>query len=803
MRPPPTAHHLPARWRDRNYDDFVISRTGSIWLSSEGPVTWRAGEAPAWETLEATDAEAAWAAIERRDGTVWIGTSEGLREVNPASGAITARLLEPASAGYIFNWVRALYEDRAGTLWVGTHGGLYRLDPQAKPFGHVTVDPGQGGDGGDAAVSAVYARRDTLWLGTFGNGLVRVDRRTGLVRRYRHDPSNRTSLRNGIVWSVLGAADGGIWVGTGAGLCRLDARTGRFTWHDLPVPGGSPSQPRVTDIVQEPSGVLWLTTSDGVFRYDPPSGTARGFLLPGPTPGSTDHIAESVLPEDSATVWIGMASGELRRLDPRTGRVDRYVLLTDDARPLASQAVWDIHRDADGPLWVATGAGLSRFDPETRTFRHFFHRDGLPGSVVYSILPDERGALWLGTNRGLSRFDPRGTGGSAFRNFSVADGLRNTEFNRHAAFVDERGEFFLGGMSGVTSFVPERIRENSYVPPVVFTRIETANRERVTEHNPRGLRQLRLSYRDYSFSFELAALSYTNPEQNRYAHFLEGFDKDWVDAGTRRFVRYTNIPPGEYLLRVRGSNNDGAWNEGAVGLALSIAPPYWDTAWFRLLLLAAILGALAWAYHRRVERLLEIERLRLRIAGDLHDDLSSNLSGIAVMGEMIQGRTAFGDDERRELARITMTARRMVGDLRDIVWLVDPGRDRLDDLVLRMKDLAGTLVPDARVSFRTDGRLDSDRLSTAFREVFLIYKEILHNVARHSGATDVSIQIKAADHRFVLRVEDNGVGFDPERPTNGFGLASLRRRVDEIDGDLSITSRAGEGTRVEVRALVT
>jgi signal transduction histidine kinase/ligand-binding sensor domain-containing protein len=796
------SHELPRQWRDQAFVHIAVTRAGAIWLSTDGPASIGGGRST-WPRLLNRYPTPAWAALERRDGSVWIGTSGGLRVFDPGSGTMTSHLLDSGEAGYVFNWVRALYEDRSGTLWVGTHGGVYRLDPHAKPFGHVPMDPSRTGAAGDGAVSAVFARQDTLWLGTFGGGINQIDRRTTRVTRLRHVPGDRSSLPNDIVWALHGGGKGDIWVGTGAGLSRFDPRAGRFEAHPLELPAGFPGQPRVTDIVAE-GPMLWLATSLGVARYDPAGRSVRFFDSATPATWTASLIPESILVEDSSTVWIGLASGELRRLDPQSGAIERFVLLTEDGRPLASQAVWDIHRDADGTLWLATAAGLSRFDRATQAFRHFLHRDGLPGSVVYSILPDERGRLWLGTNRGVSRFDPTAPAGMAFRNFSTDDGLRHTEFNRHAAFIGADGEFLLGGMSGVTTFFPSRLGENPYAPPVVFTRIESASRSGVTTYNPRGLTRLSLSYRDDALSFELAALSYTNPEQNRYAHLLEGFDRDWVDAGTRRFVRYTNIPPGDYVLRVRGSNNDGVWNTEGAALELSVAPPYWETTWFRMLVLAAFGGALALAYRRRVARLLEVERLRLRIAGDLHDDVSSNLAGIAVASEMIQRSPALGDAERRQLARITDTARRMVGDLRDIVWLVDPGRDRLDDLLTRMRELAGALLPDVRVTFRAAGSLADDRLSIAFRrQVFLTYKEVLHNVARHARATAVTIGVTGDDGRLSVRVEDDGVGFDAGRDGNGFGLQSLRRRVQELDGEFRIESEPGRGTIVLISAPIT
>jgi len=450
-------------------------------------------------------------------------------------------------------------------------------------------------------------------------------------------------------------------------------------------------------------------------------------------------------------------------------------------------------------LWLGTGSGLSRFDPSTESFRHYSERDGLPGSVVYGIAEDAEGRLWLGTNRGLSRLDPAAPQ-KGFRNFGAADGVGNTEFNRHAAFRSDDGTLYFGGLDGLTFFQPAAITENLEVPPLALTRIETASRVGPRRHNPRGLDRLSLSYRDYSIEVEFSALSFTNPAQNRYAYRLEGFDADWVDAGTRRFARYTDLPPGNYVFQVRGSNNDGVWNETGVSLPLAIAPPFWQTWPFRGALLLAVAAGVWAVYRARLRRLLEIERLRLRIAGDLHDDMSSNLVGIALLGERLHHSDGVGPAERRQLTRISETARRMVQDLRDIVWLVDPARDHFEDLLLKMRDLAATMLPGVGWEVRADGPQVTGRMGLPFRrQLYLVYKELLHNIARHADASRVCIELlQQARGRLILRVTDDGSGFDPADRSVGLGLRSMRNRVEALGGALEVTSAPGRGTRVDV-----
>lgn len=779
---------------------FLIDGTGGFWLDPGGPGVLAEFSRRLTPQTPGGAGPAAWAFLQTRDASVWIGTEEGVHVFDPSSKRRTHHLVDDTPDSYLGNFVRALFEDRSGTVWVGTHAGLYRWDPNAKPFQHLAARPRASTTLSSSAISSIDVESvatGSLWLGTYGGGLNRLE--GSRVTHYRHRPGDTSSLRDDVVWDIHWARNRVLWVGTDAGLCSFDPTSSRFTWHDLPLPVGQESQSYVRFIAEDTEGQLWLTGAYGVYRHDPASGASRLYEPEADDLGLSGILTESVL-VDGEVVWIGLGSGNLSKLELATGRFTHYPLVSEDGHKLESEGVWDLHRSEDGTLWLGTGTGLSRFDPEGETFVHYFQRDGLPGSVVYSILEDDAGRLWLGTNAGLSRFDPRLPPNGEFRNFNVADGVGSAEFNRHAAFKSRNGRFFFGGMDGVTSFFPNAIKDNPYVPPVVFTSVQTSNRDSVTLHNSRGVEHIVLSYRDYSLSFEFAALSFTNPSQNRYAYLLEGFDDDWVETGGRRFAQYTNLPPGDYTLRVRGSNNDGVWNEDGISLRLTVTPPFWQRWWFRALLAFLFFAGLAAAYRYRVGKLLEIERLRLRIAGDLHDDLSSNLSGIALMSEMVQRQDSLGHAERRQLTRITETARGMVEDVRDLVWLVDPTHEQLDELLLKMKDVASTLLDRIPYEFRSNIERLSDTLSLDFRRhVFLVYKEILHNIARHSHATSVAITAERVDRQFVLRVDDNGVGFEYEGVRTSHGLGSIEQRARQMGGRVTIESTVGRGTRVELR----
>jgi signal transduction histidine kinase len=430
-----------------------------------------------------------------------------------------------------------------------------------------------------------------------------------------------------------------------------------------------------------------------------------------------------------------------------------------------------------------------------------YDADQLPGSIVYSILEDDRGRLWLGTNQGLVRFSPDTR---QFRRYGTRDGLVNREFNRRAALRGQDGQLFFGGLRGVTAFDPDAIRENPYVPPVVITRMTKENRSSPVPINPYGRDQVALDYRDRVFTVGFAALNFTSPENNRYRYQLDGFEDDWVEAGTRRVVRYTNVPPGAYVFRVQGSNNDGIWNKEGASIRVSIDPPFWRTGWFQFLIGVLIAGVLVAMYRVRVRHLLRIERLRLRIARDLHDDVASQLASVAIRSDLLRVTAELTADERAELRQMGSLVRQTTETLRDIVWFVDPEHDRPGALVEKMKTTASRLLGGLEYRFDASAPDEHDCLRAldvrGRRNLFLIYKEALHNIARHAAAKTVQVTVRCPPETLELTICDDGTGFIPEdQSTWGTGMKSMRRRAEQIGADLKISSEPDRGTTLCLR----
>lgn len=528
-----------------------------------------------------------------RGGTVWADTnSGGLNRMGEDGRFVHYRPIAGDPTTLPSASVYSIFQDAGGVLWFGTFGGgvaKYSWTSEKFPLVRANpVDPNGLSDNGIWAF--LEDSQGALWVGTVAGGLNRMDPATGEFERYLNDPADPGSLSSNFVMSVYEDSQGRFWVGTFAGgLNRLDTETGAFVRY--------PTPPNVSAILEDRSGRLWIATSVGLGLYDPGSDSFQYLLHDAEEPDSLSDSNLTTLYEDrEGRIWVGTFSAGLNLFDPERQTFTRYRHDEEDPSSLTADVVLSIYQDQGGTLWIGTASGLDRFDAVGGAFAHYREQDGLPNQVIYCIVGDGSGHLWLSTNRGLSQFDPAG---GTFRNYAPADGLQSNEFNQDACYRDGQGRIYFGGINGYNAFQPGEIVDNAHVPPVVMTNLLLFN----TALSPGANSPLReaistaqeliLTYKQDNLTFEFAALDYAAPERNRYAYLMEGLDASWNEVGSRRFASYTNLPPGDYVFRVRGSNSDGVWNVANPSLGIRIAPPFWQTWWFRGL--AIILGTAALA----------------------------------------------------------------------------------------------------------------------------------------------------------------------------------------------------------------
>jgi PAS domain S-box-containing protein len=463
--------------------------------------------------------------------------------------------------------------DRSGVIWVGTlSAGVNKLNLDTLMFRTYRHDASNPKSLPNNHVSSFTETGDgIIWIGTSGDGLVRFDPSNGEFTHYRSDPANPASISGDMVLTLFADSDDTLWVGTfGSGLNHFDPRTGLFTrYQNDPAVPNSLLENQVTNIIRDSAGRLWVSSFAGLSRLDP---GAVGFVnYPMPAPPVSFGLVGNEL-------WVGTWGGGLYRLDlSDPASLDpakaAFTTLKNDpanSNSLSSNDIWTILQTPDDLVWLGTIAGLNRYDPQTGQFKIYTEKNGLPNASIMGILRDQHGFLWLTTNHGMVRFD---TQTETFQVYEKSDGLQGNEFNSNAYFKASNGDFYVGGVSGFSIFDPLNLRQNELPPPVVITDFSVFNTPQ--PFNP--AETIRLNYDQNFISFEFAALDYHDPRSNQYAYKLEGFDKDWVQAGSRNYASYTNLPGGEYTFHVRAANSDGVWNETGAALHLIVTPPIWQT----------------------------------------------------------------------------------------------------------------------------------------------------------------------------------------------------------------------------------
>ena len=596
-----------------------------------------------------------YAICEDNSGKLWIGTNGGgLNLFDTYRKNFTRYLhdpLDPRSLSY--NEIRSIFKDRSGTMWIGTYGsGIDKVSRGAGEFVLYKYIPDDRNSLSHPIVWSIYEDENgILWIGTHGGGLNKLDRKNNKYTFYQHNPKIQNSLSNDIVRVVFEDTKGMLWIGThGGGVNKFNPNTNTFkVYRHDPNNPNSLALDEIRSIYEDREGTIWIGTyGRGLDKFDKETETFTHFVNdPNNNQSLSNNFVRTIYEDKSGNLWIGTEGGGLNKFERATNTFQNFKAELNDSSSLNSDYIFTIHESPPGILWLGTwGGGLNRFDINTMKAEHFTTDDGLPSNAIYGILEDEKGNFWLSTNNGLSRFNPET---KSFNNYNVKDGLQNNEFNGGSYFKSKSGEMFFGGIDGFNSFYPKNIKNNTFIPPIVITSFQKFNKEVDFTKPVYSIDKIELSYEDYVFSFEFASLDFSAPEKNEYAYKMEGLDKDWIFTNSsRRFVTYTTLPPGEYVFMVKGSNSDGVWNEVGTSVSIVIHPPFWMTWWFRSTILLLIVFAAYFLYKKRVKSLEEKRKVlaeRLEEKTKLSDELQNALSEVERLKNRLEAENIYLQDE--------------------------------------------------------------------------------------------------------------------------------------------------------------
>ncbi len=827
-----------------------------------------------------------------RQNIIWAATYDaGLFRFNAALNQFE-KIIHAKNEKSATVW--SVLEDSRGNLWVGDGSAVYHRPSDGKHFSRFVYSEQDSRSPGNYVVNELFEdNAGGIWLGYFPSGVDVIDRQASVFRNYRHDVSNTNSLTDGGVLSSARDEKDNLWIGTGYGLNYFDKKLDKFTRYEfdenkpdwmsgntilsmaldgenlwlgiwsggvnkLHIPSGKFTRylPDVQNpnslkgreawsVICDSKGFIWIATEEGLNRFDPRTDEFRLYLPPSSQMDGEKVLYSRVVYEDKqGQIWLGTSRG-LYKVDAESGSFIRYQHNPEDPKSLKVDYIFSILEDSRGNFWLGTdGGGLQAMDRNTGEFQSYTTADGLSDDVVMGILEDKSGYLWLGTQKGISRFDANN---KTFRNFDKRHGLSDNLFNRNSPLLLESGDIFFGNSKGFVLFNPFSIETNPYISPVVFTNLQVFNKpvlpseESLLKNSITHSAALNLSYKEMVFTLEFAALNYQMPEENRYMYRLTGFDKDWINAGNRHSVTYTNLDSGSYLFEVKASNNDGVWNPEPAKLQIIIAPAWWNTIWAYALYLIAILLFIFWIWRtlqmrlyferRRVEqerslvrRLQEIDKLKDEFLANTSHELRTPLNGIIGLAESLRDGVEgeVPESMRHSLGLIATSGKRLsslVDDILDFAKLKNKGLSLhkkvvdLSVLVDVVISLIRPLLGDKKIILENLITKDFPGVIADEDRLLQILYNLIGNAVKFTDQGFIRVYARLADNNMAVYVQDSGMGI-PENKLNeifeafqqidgnlerhqggtGLGLTITKQLVELHGGILSVESIAGEGS---------
>jgi ligand-binding sensor domain-containing protein/signal transduction histidine kinase len=820
---------------DQYLQDLLVDRDGQLWVGtrSAGLFRFAPGETtrdPPRITFSLTARDglpSGWISqvFQTSNGKFWAATSDGLIEFFPEGNGIGQKFHAYSEKnGLSYHEVTALSEDAAGNLWLGSNAGAMKV----ARAGFITF----GEQDGIALVNAIFGDQrgavcfrgyvigdghrsvfEGLKAGRVHPSLGKPVMRLGCFdgQEFNWSLPNELQRYEGLGWVgeqvTLQSRSGEWWIGTGYGLFRFPTAP---TLKDLksarPVlyatkDGLAANQ--IYRVFEDSHENIWIATTssptNGLAIWERNSQKLRDLSGSPGLPSVKDNVPRSFGEDRSGTIWIGIGNGLARY---RNGRFDSLTV----KEGLPTGGIESIHTDRRGRLWLASSVGgLVRIDDPTAdrpAFKSYTTSDGLSSNSTRVLAEDLRGEIYVSTGRGLDEVDPE-TG--RIKHFTTADGLAAGEFL--SAYCDQSGTLWFGTLKGLSRFTPPPIDTAVAAPPILLTGLRVAGSAiAVSAIGDEKMALADLPASQNQLQIEFTSLNFAAGEVLRYQYKLDGTAADWSAPVDVRSVTFANLAPGQYKFLVRAVNSDGVYSSTPASITFRILHPLWQRWWF-IMLVAAIAGLAAYSLYRyRMARLLEVERVRTRIATDLHDDIGAGLSRVAILTEVVKQQVAGKAEESLPLlTEIADSSRNLVGSMRDIVWAIGPEQNELVEVVMRVRQFASDVLEAKGIKwdFLLPAELERIKLSPEQRRhLFLTFKEAINNSARYAACHNMRLSLATTDHQLVGEIFDDGCGFEdsPLRMsgTRGHGMANMQRRSTEIGGSLKISSTPGQGTRIRL-----
>lgn len=781
-------------------------------------------------------------------GIYWIGTRGGLylysREQKTFS-RLQHDVREPGSITH--SSVIDIFKDRKGDFWIGTRGGVSYLAKEKQIFRNYTALPNDNKYLNDNEIYAFWMdKTGNIWIGTERGGVNILNRKTGVFHYMLHEPNNSNSISKNCIKAFLDDKAGNIWIGTFlGGIDVLNLKSGRMTHYSH-----SDNNPeslidnRIWSLFQDKDGNIWVGTFKGLDRYDTISKKFTHFV----------HVSGNqsiywINEDDSQNLWMG-GEEELVIYDSRSNKINRY---KEHSRSFC--------KDSKGRIWITTlDKGLALYNKGKGNFKFYDESNGLANNQALCVMEDNTGKLWISTANGLSRFDPDK---EMFHNFDKEDGLQNNQFSYGACYKSESGELLFGGIEGFNILNPLNIRENTYIPSIVFTDLRVFNRSVPISSDGKGIlktsiseaKEIELPYSQNVFTIDFAALNFAKSNKNKYEYILQGFEKNWNESGNQHSATYTNLNPGDYMLKVKASNSDYAFNSKEVELRIKILPPFWKTWWFKLFVLIFIFfvmfSIIVFLTNRtrlkhelvferlRSNKMHELDMIKLRFFTNISHEIRTPLTLILGPLEKMLGSDISKHEMKNYLAIMHRNAKqllKLINQLLDYRKL-EAGNLKIEltraDLTGFVKEIVHTfenMAVEKGITLKFNSNenevmvwFDADKIEKIINNLVsnalkFTAKEgtVWVNLVSIKSETEITEESKNNQQWFEITVRDTGIGIpvsnlnkifnrffqgaDPGNNTGtGIGLALTKELVKLHNGQIFVESKPGKGTTFTVK----
>ncbi len=804
-------------------------------------------------------------------GEIWVGTNAGLNEYNAGSQNFTIYHHDVAHTYTLSDdRITCLFTDKSGKVWIGTFsGGVDAIDPPNvvfRSFRHEASNSNSLSYDDISAIKEDYSKN--IWIGTLGGGLNMFNPSNGSFKVFRKGPGSNT-LCSDIITCLYVDHNNIIWIGTqDAGLCRYDMSSQKFQTftkgsglHALP-------SNTILSLSEDLNNNLWIGTDDGGLNIlNIESNEIVPFQDKNNIAATLKKYQVRNLYHDDQTeiMWIGSLGGGLFEFNLKTKTLKNYYH-KEEKNSLSDNKIYSIFEDINGRLWIGTyEGGLNLFDPSSGKFTFFTEREGIPNNVIYSIVEDNSENLWLFTNKGICKFSPpTSTGSSKFikgevkvtksnnnstankpneadikvRTYDTRDGLPTNQFNIGACLKANDGKMYVGSISGLVTFEPDSVRDNPYIPAVIITDFKLFNHSVLPNDSFKVLsvpiyetKELNLKYNQNFLSFEFTALNFINSKKNRYAFKLEGFDNDWnsVDDAQRRFATYTNLEPGEYTFRVKGSNNDGIWNEAGASIHIIISPPFWRTWWFRVFSLIILGAGIYFVIWFRLNQIRKTEEQKTEVNKLISEArliaLRAQMNPHFIFNSLNSIQQFIYNNNKEEAATYLSKFSKLI---RQILEHSSQGTILLQDesSILNLYLELEALRFQNKFTFEIEIDEDIDPGYTEIPSMLIqpyIENAILHGLVNKEGEGHISVKVSpdpSLANTLVVSIQDNGIGREKAMEINkkkvfkyknkSMGMSVTNDRLTILNQyqqqniavqiiDLKDSNGLATGTRVDIR----